>query len=322
MAPSITIVVTCSDRKSLPAREGLRFRDVPPGTSVERALDWRKRLRLGGEQKPLSSLYKGEQWKESLRLAGVARRAGYEPRLLVASAGLGLQSLEATAPGYAATFALGNPDAVADTVEEAAAWWAQVADFSPYLDLAALDGRALLVLSRNYALPLADDLVRLGSAGSDTVLVGGAAEIPGVARVPSDATLRSALGGTLSSLNQRMAIRFLELSDGPSDWLSDAHLRRWDTWAANSRQRELFDRRRGGDDEIKAWIRAMVAQQSISATKALREYRSQGYACEQGRFGRLYREVVMGSDPLDRAPGAANLTERRDAALPVHIGRQ
>lgn len=293
MAPRLTIVVTCSGRKSLPVRQSLRFRDVPPGTSAERARDWRTRLRLGGEQKPLSSLYQGEQWKESLRLVGVARRTGFEPRLLVASAGLGLQSAEATAPGYAATFALGNPDAVADTVDEAAAWWGQVAHFPPNVDLAALDDRTLLVLSRNYALPLAYDLIRLGATGSASVLVGGAAEVPGVARVPSDATLRSALGGTLSSLNQRMAIRLLELSDGPSDWLSVAHLRRWASWAADSRQREVFDRRRSDDDEIKAWISATVAERSISATKALREHRSQGYACEQSRFGRLYREVVM-----------------------------
>lgn len=293
MATSLTIVVTCADRKSLPVTQGLRFRDVPSGTPAERAREWRERLRLGGEKRPLSSLYQGEQWKESLRLAGVARQAGFEPSLAVASAGLGLLPVTAAAPAYAATFALGNADAVARTLNEAAAWWAQVANFPPNLDLAGLRDSVMLVLSRSYALPLADDLAGLGQSSARSVLVGGASDIPGIVRIPSDATLRQTLDGTLSSLNQRMGIRFLELSHGPAEWLSDAHLRRWNSWVEKSQHREVFDRRRGGDDEIKAWIEAIVALKSASATRALREYRDQGYACEQGRFARLYREVVM-----------------------------
>lgn len=292
MAPSLTIVVTCADRKSLPVPPGLRFRDVPPGTQAERARYWREQLRQGDEMRPLSALYQGEQWKASLRLAVVAKRVGFEPNVVVASAGLGLKPLDAPAPAYAATFALSNADAVATTVEEATAWWQQISRASPDLNLGALGNRVLLVLSRAYALPLAGDLGRMGARGSDGVLVGGAHEIPGVLRLPSDATLRRDLGGTLSSLNQRMAARFLEMSQGPAGWLSTAHLRRWNSWVQNSQHREVFDRRRGDDGAVKAWIKATLGHRAVSATSALREYRSQGYACEQGRFGRLYREVV------------------------------
>ena len=65
------------------------------------------------------------------------------------------------------------------------------------------------------------------------------------------------------------------------------------SWASRSRHTEVFDRQRGSDREIKAWIRVLAAHRTISASAALREYRSHGYACEQNRFGRLYREVVM-----------------------------
>ncbi len=293
MAPSLTIVVTCTDRKSLPVTQRLRFRALPPGTPAERSENWRARLKLGAERRPLASLYQGEQWKASLALADVARGEGFQPRLVVASAGLGLQALETQAPAYSATFSLGKPDAVADNTTDAANWWAQLAHHGRALRLASLRGPVLLVLSRNYALPLADDLVELSATGPDAVLVGGAAGIPGMTRVPADATLRRALGGTLSSLNQRMANRFLQLSHGPSDWLSQAHFRRWNSWASRSRHTEVFDRQRGSDREIKAWIRVLAAHRTISASAALREYRSHGYACEQNRFGRLYREVVM-----------------------------
>lgn len=292
MATGLTIVVTCADRKSLPVPPGLRFRDVPPGTQVERAQYWRDQLRQGKEKRPLSSLYQGEQWQESLRLVGVARRIGFEPNVVVASAGLGLQPLEASAPAYAATFAMNNADAVATTVKEATAWWHQIRQTSPNLNLGRLGNRVLLVLSRAYALPLADDLEQVGACGSSGVLVGGAHEIPGVFRLPADATLRPALGGTLSSLNQRMAIRFLEASQDASSWLSTAHLERWNSWVLNSQHREVFDRVRRDDGAIKAWIRATHGHKAVSVTRALREYRRQGYACEQARFGRLYREVV------------------------------
>lgn len=293
MKTNLTIVVTCADRKSLPVAKALRHRDLPSGTPTERARMWQQRLRMGGEKRPLSSLYQGEQWGESLRLAEVARQVGFEPKIIVASAGLGLLPVSALAPAYAATFTMGKADAVAQSPEQAAAWWAQVARLSSDLDLAALDDLVLLVLSRSYALPMASDLARLGQAGTQSVLFGGASEIDGMVRVPSDAALRRTLGGTLSSLNQRMAIRFLELSDGPTRWLSEAHLRRWKEWIKSSQHREVFDRRRLGDDEIRAWIEAIAARQAVSATAALRRYRGEGYACEQSRFGRLYHEVVM-----------------------------
>lgn len=293
MAADLTIVVTCTDRKSLPVPQRLRFRDVPSASPSERARDWRERLQLGGEPRPLASLYQGEQWKESLALAEVARGEGYEPSVLVASAGLGLLGLESHAPAYSATFSLGKPDAVAHGMEDAAAWWEQLAHAPEALNLASLRGPVLLVLSRNYALALARDLTELGASGAEAALVGGAAEIVGITRIPSDAGLRRSLGGTLGSLNQRMANRFLQLSRGPDDWLSDDHLQRWNSWALEARHKEVFTRRRGSDSEIQAWLQAMAADNPMSATWALREYRRQGNACEQSRFARLYREVVI-----------------------------
>lgn len=294
MAVGLTIVVTCTDRKSLPVSQRLSFRDLPGTSPAERAWEWRERLRLGPEPRPLATLYQGEQWKESLVLAKVAQREGFKPRVVVASAGLGLLALESEAPAYSATFSPGKPDAVADSVEGAAAWWEQLACAPQALNLASLRGRVLLVLSRAYSLALARDLADLGASDADAALVGGAAEIPGITRVPSDASLRRTLGGTLGSLNQRMASRFLQLSHGPADWLSDDHLRRWNSWESKARHKEVFDRQRGSDSEIKAWIQAMIADEPISSSRALREYRRQGNACEQTRFGRLYREAVIG----------------------------
>ena len=43
---------------------------------------------------------------------------------------------------------------------------------------------------------------------------------------------------------------------------------------------------------ISTWIQQSLKQnQSIAKTRALREYRQEGFACEQKKFGRLFAEV-------------------------------
>ena len=293
MKDRLTIVVTCANRKSLPVSPALRFRSVPPGALARRVDTWISRLASSEATRTLDKLYQGEGWTESLKLPNVARSVGFDPTLLVVSAGLGLQGLDAKAPGYAATLALRHADAVANSVELARQWWTDLTDRLSGLTLTGLTGPVLLVLSNTYVPPLADDLAALGTRGDGVCLLGGALEFDGVHHVPTDAALRQSLGGTRSSINQRMAAAFLRVSGGPAQWLSSRHLERWERWESTSRVVERYDRQRGSDDEVRVWIRrTRRADSSLSATSALRAYRDQGMACEQARFGGLFREVV------------------------------
>ena len=62
-----------------------------------------------------------------------------------------------------------------------------------------------------------------------------------------------------------------------------------------------YDRDQQSDDEVRLFIRDRVrAGGAISKTATLRALRESGRACEQTRFGRLYKDVVDGS-----ATGAA-----------------
>ncbi|QSR33392.1 hypothetical protein CFI00_0160 [Nocardioides sp. S5] len=281
----LTIVVTCTDRKAVAPAETLRASTLPAGTVGERAAEWRARLEAEPPVGRLLDLYKGETWTQAKRLAATAQRTGWEPDVFVASAGLGLRRVDDSAPSYAATFARRQSDSVATRNSDARAWW----DLLPHGSEPALSRPAIWVLSETYASAMSPRLRSLDP--ETTVVIGGASNTPATVRVASNRNLRAALGGTVSSLNTRMAIRWLELADGKCV-SSDAVRQAWADWAQDASQVERYDRRPVSDDTIRVLIRDMRAQRPrLSKTVALKELRASGIACEQRRFSGLFEEA-------------------------------
>jgi hypothetical protein len=281
----LTIVVTCTDRKVAAPSEALMARSLPAGTPDERVAEWRARLGAPGPHARLLDLYKGESWFQAKRLASTAHSMGWEPELFVASAGLGLRPTEDLAPSYAATFARGQPDSVAATRDDARVWW----DLLPHGKAPRPGQPSIYVLSESYAVAMANHLKALDP---ETALVfGGSSALPEELRVRSDRNLRAALGGTVSSLNTRMAIRWLELADGQSV-TSPAVRRAWAQWSRDARQVEQYDRSPVSDDTLRALITEMRGlHPTLSKSVALKNLRASGIACEQRRFSGLFEEA-------------------------------
>jgi hypothetical protein len=238
-------------------------------------------------------LYAGEAWTQTRRLVQAARAGGWAPQVFVASAGLGLRSVDTPSPSYAATFAPGELDSVVTARTEAAEWWGHLRHLPGSTEPARLRGSAtLLVLSASYAHAMRADLQELARVGGDTLLVGGSQELPGLRRLPSDKQLRSALGGTATSLNLRMAIKWLQIN-GAGSLHSLVGRRAWDRWAQEVRVLDRFDRVALTDDELVKLIRRLVAElPGLSRSAALRELRDRGWACEQRRFAALFRTAT------------------------------
>jgi hypothetical protein len=228
----LTVVVTCTERKSRPPEPGLRVRDLPTGTSLHaRAREWRRRLATAPDGVTLDQLYRGETWAQVAALTATAQRKGFEPIVLVASAGLGLRCVTSRAASYAATFSRRHEDTVGADRHDDRAWWQELQAGPDTVDLAEVaDSQVLLVLSAPYASAMHADLVRLADAGKDVLLVGGAVDVPGVSRLASDKTLRAALGGTATSLNLRTANAWLSRLE-ESALYSRASRESWETWA-------------------------------------------------------------------------------------------
>lgn len=288
--PKLTVVVACSDRKSEAPAPGLRARDLPDSHLATRSAVWRSRLRATSGTRTLTDLYRGEAWFVVRGVLAAARRAGFNPELLVTSAGLGLRRAESIAPGYAATLTVGQADTVGNTTADLRNWWHHLRAAPDALDPdVALRGKVLLVLSNAYATAMHPDLTTLGHRGDDVLMIGGAVDVKGITRVAADRRLRSVLGGTATGLTMRMAQTWLHAIEGPT-LASPIRLQQWCTWAEFVRQDESWKRQPLTDSQVVQFIReARSADPGLSRTRALRTLRDSGRACEQGRFAELYR---------------------------------
>lgn len=282
----LTIVVTCTDRKTVSPAPALQVRTLA-GTSVCDRMDaWARRLSRARTTTRLLDLYMGDTWSQAKRLVETAVNIGFEPRLLVASAGLGLRSVDELSPSYSATFARGNPDTVARTIVEAREWWGRLPHSVVNLNC---DTPSIWVLSETYAQAMAKEVEALDP--NRALVFGGADSTPLTIRVPSDRHLRRALGGTLTTLNTRMAIRWLEIAGNVN--ATNASTRRiWNKWAHDARIVETFDRKTATDDSVRDFIRDLDGRRDgLSKSTALRSLRASGIACEQRRFSALFDEV-------------------------------
>ena len=178
--------------------------------SPRRSSAWCSRLRSDAGVRALTDLYQGRGGASSRRYLDAAHRPGsprdsWSPRL-----GSACAAPSRVAPAYGATFASSPGRLRRRHNRGPREWWRHLrAAPSAARSGVELRGRVLLVLSQAYASAMDVDLLALGRRGDDVLLIGGASDIPGITRLRADRGLRSALGGTATSLNMRMARAWL-----------------------------------------------------------------------------------------------------------------
>lgn len=291
MGQKLTLVVTCTDRKSAVPASALLVRNLPEGSPVERSAMWIERLRGADNAVPLHRLYQGESWSQAMRLEASARAAGFTPELIVASAGLGLMSASDSAPSYGATFTSRQPDSVAPNSGLARAWWTALSARPEARSFQEItEGASIAVLSASYASAMAADLKCL-SGRADVVVFGGSQDVPADVRLPADRQLRSVLGGTATSLNLRTARAWIErLPHARIEGHRDHPA--WRDWVSSARRQDSYDRQPVSDAQVSDFVqRSRATIEGITYTRALRLLRDAGIACEQKRFRRIFHET-------------------------------
>ena len=290
MAEKLTLVVTCTDRKSARPVDSLRVGNLPPAPMPERARQWRDALHEQNTRTPLRRLYQGDAWTQVLKLEESARRAGFDPTLLVASAGLGLVSADEEWPAYAATFSPRHPDSIGASGTENREWWRLMTDGQTNFE-EQVTGQTLLVLSETYSTAMTDDLNKLDMR-DDVVVFGGSAAVSKHLRIPADHGLRTALGGTSGSLNLRTATAWVTSLPAPT-LVGNREHEKWRNWVRATRKPESYNRVPMSDADILDFLRDIRRRHpDISKTRALRTLRDDGSACEQKRFGGLFSTAV------------------------------
>lgn len=317
---TLDLVVGCTDRKLRPPLPYLRIGDRPVGSLASRVEDWITALQSStDEESPAESLYAGDHWSV-VRAIAAESRPGLDVRIWVASGGYGLIGLDTPVRAYGATFARGHADSVAlnDSTYTTADWWDAMANWCPRgwtgpRSVEELARRAqpssqsfvLLALSDPYVEALERDIATSRSLIPErlaTISVGGATVRSGhegasLNLIRADARLKGLVGGAMHAINARVARRVLAEADRWFPSLEGLQ-QLVDHWMSEAPPMPVYNRDRKSDDEVRALIaEALRRDPRITHTRLLRDLRSAGQACEQGRFRTLFREVREQSAP-------------------------
>lgn len=310
MTVTINVVVTCTQRKTLPVPRGLRAGSLRGAVGTRLSM-WIDRLGRSGRH-PVSAmdLYAGDAWS-------VVRSLAAQPpshsrlRLWVCSAGYGLVPATAYLSPYGATFADGERDSVVtaggDTpIEQRRSWWQGLSNWEgpapggprTLAETAATYPRTplLFVGSQHYLDAVSEDLEqarsRLAKPELLSILSAGTSSTHAFAnhRLPYDARLQQVLGGALTSLNTRVLAFLLQRHTGPFTFESLSGTLRRCTKRLPDMPRH--DRQPISDDDVRDFIRHALAENPREKhSPLLRRLRDTGYQCEQARFRRIYMEL-------------------------------
>ena len=313
MSPlAVNVVVTCSNKKTVP--DAVALRDVPAGAIPDRARIWIRGLESDGVRVPAHELYAGENWSVVKSLRGVADQNGVSLSAWICSAGYGLVSWRSPLRSYAATFAGAHADSVARATAgtsgrlEREQWWGALSiwpgpregDPRTFVDLVKQNPAIPLVVavSPHYLQAVANDLKQarhhMGQDGRLIVLTcdaGLAREFPD-ASVLCDSRLQTVVHGPRNSLTVRV---FRLLLSRVRDIGIAA--RTWRDHVAELAERQppiaRYDRAKMTDVEIRRFIgEQLVSDTGASHSVLLRRLRDGGSACEQKRFRDAYLTVI------------------------------
>lgn len=309
----LVIVASCTMRKTREVPSVLRLRRY--ARAKNRLTDWRVALDTC-EVEPTAAerLYAGGFWSVVKELPVVARERGISTTFFVASAGYGLVTTDADLKPYSATFAAGADSVIAESPSlgsrdaQLREWWRRLALWKGphgYRGPRSLkqvarrepDASLLVIASPVYVRAMADDLRdaawRLRRPES-LVIVSSVTGFPDELQdhlLPSVAALQVRLGGTMGSLHARTARHLLKHVTLPLD---AAELRaKYMRMASRIEPRVTPVRKARSDSDVRRFIRSrMNGREHVSCTALLRDYRDDGFKCEQKRFRALFNDEV------------------------------
>jgi hypothetical protein len=307
---AVNLVVSCSNRKRYPAAAGLSTRELS-GIDIDARLDlWKKRLTsIAAEEHSAETTYIGEHWSIARAIPTEASAHGWAVRLWICSAGYGLIQPDTLIKPYQATFSPGSPDSVQILPAPRTSrqqWWTGVCTYvlpressSPrsLKQLASAFPRTPLVvaLSADYLAAIETELQEVLAEQSFfrhhlSIISSGTRDrrhVWGKNLLPCDRRLSASLGGTLTSLNARVARHLFQFD-------SDANVARLaeHVQAIAPGTRTVATRTPQSDEDVERFIRGELKKTpNASRSKLLDRFRASGKACEQRRFGTVYTRL-------------------------------
>ena len=295
---AMVVITTCTQRKNARPHFAATSVSLPIGSQDAVQTAWIEKIRTLPANTAASALYAGRGFGLATQAAKIAKG-----KLYILSAGLGLVADDQQVPVYGLTVSGGHAESVSTRVTgefDAAAWFSGLLS-GPHSDqwddaVGQGSGRILVALTRPYAAMVGQSLNALEPQALARLRIFGASLAPALpaslhpALAPYDDRLDVLLPGTRADFSQRALLHFVRSVAVKHDAQNrDADYAAVEAALGGVVAPDRPRRPRRTDDEILHLILAHLRSQSGIARilRALRD--EEGVACEQSRFGRLYR---------------------------------
>jgi hypothetical protein len=331
---NINVIITCVAQKNVPKTVSILDENIKEG-SVEFVFEQWKKILGGTKLKPVKAadLYMGLLWNRYMDLWGMISGKTKNTKLWIISAGHGFIGSEEMIVPYNITFQ--NPqfdipsvfskvkiDKSKDSKREALRkWWKLLTDdkadqkfnsISKLIKSGSEDDKYIIVAGRDYIDAVYDDLLNglKHLKNKENLII--------ISNNVNDSLLRTLEPHWLyadkkfiniketnssavnASIAKELFWRMFSKKNDFSPWTITEFNSNLLFMANGLDDVEVFDRKKGTDEEIKDHIRSILKQSVISFSKMHEDYRKSGRACEQKRFQKLYNEVKAEIDEENR----------------------
>ena len=293
------LIVSCSNRKSVTPHPTLQIRNLNKNDLKKSSDLWHKSLNSSTNRIPAGELYVGEYWSVVRDIAKLGL-----VRIWIFSAGLGVIPYSEKIPSYGATFSKYSPDSIRNLEsnnENTNENWFKLnlekKQFGiGFDDLTKMlrNNPVLFAVSRSYIETIQHILVN-GNNPQMFILGSNLGDLRMKNIIETPGKLRMTLGGSLQTVNIRLVeylltqTELLEKSTTSVAEVSSAVER----LAKNSTQLPKYERSKSTDLEIEKFIRSRFNKlKKDSHSRALRDFRNTGNACEQSRFKKIFISVM------------------------------
>lgn len=295
--PTDVVITTCSHRKSAKPTRAATPSSLSRGNQSTVAAHWTAKVGELPRCRSADTFYAGRAFglaKEAAKLSAA--------RFYILSAGLGIVPASRSIPAYGLTVSAGHGQSVLRKILgefDPAEWFSSLLTTvysDEWSDVAGRkSGRILVALSRPYAEMIGASLADAPPKMFERLRIFGVsleAALPAnlhAAIAPYDERLNAIFPGTRTDFAQRAMLHFARsVAIKPSQGRED------DFAAVRSSLKSLklprlVQRTRLTDEEILAVIKKRLRMQSGAARMLVALRHEEGVACEQSRFGRLYR---------------------------------
>lgn len=302
------LITNCTNSKNSKALNKFYFSDFKNNKNV--VSSWLNALNNGKAGIKAIDMYVGDHWSNVRKIYDLGIPVS------IVSAGYGLLSSEHLIHSYDATFSPRSENSVGQIfesnylAERNIKWWESInkslLGLPPLRSLINENSTAffIIALAPHYLKVIEPELIELTSSNKvnrqNTIIISREAKIHDSLKemfYRNSEDFCDVLGGNRVSLNIRLARYLLDQADKSTDVVEHIS-KRYEKLLLEAKPAKKYKRKKLSDDEIIEFIQRELKDSkglTPSASGFLRSLRNKGLACEQKRFGSIYRSVLCKS---------------------------